>query len=38
MPLNNQRYNLLHLTSIAKILNVSILTFFEGVDEILQIK
>ncbi len=35
--IKNQRFNLEHLATIAKILNVSILTFFEGVDEILKI-
>jgi transcriptional regulator with XRE-family HTH domain len=34
--INNQRYNLIHLVSIAKILDVSILKLFTGVDEILQ--
>ena len=36
--LYNKRYNLIHLMSIAKILDISILELFEGVDEILQTK
>ncbi|SMN12276.1 hypothetical protein SPBRAN_492 [uncultured Candidatus Thioglobus sp.] len=36
--LYNKRYNLIHLISIAKILDISILKLFEGVDEILQSK
>ncbi|MDC9714997.1 MAG: helix-turn-helix transcriptional regulator [Gammaproteobacteria bacterium] len=36
--INNRRYNLIHLISIAKILDISILELFEGVDEILQTK
>ncbi|SMN00567.1 hypothetical protein SPONL_1383 [uncultured Candidatus Thioglobus sp.] len=36
--INNQRYNLIHLISIAKILDISILKLFKGVDEILQTK
>lgn len=36
--INNQRYNLIHLIRIAKILDISILELFRGVDEILQTK
>ena len=36
--IKNQRFNLIHLISIAKILDISILELFEGVDEILQTK
>jgi transcriptional regulator with XRE-family HTH domain len=36
--INNRRYNLIHLISIAKILDISILELFKGVDEILQTK
>ncbi len=36
--INNRRYNLIHLISIAKILDISILELFTGVDEILQLK
>jgi transcriptional regulator with XRE-family HTH domain len=35
--IKNQRFNLEHLTRIAKILDISILKLFDGVDEILQI-
>ncbi len=35
--INNRRYNLIHLINIAKILDISILELFEGVDEILKI-
>lgn len=36
--INSQRFNLIHLIRIAKILDISILELFEGVDEILQTK
>lgn len=36
--INNRRFNLEHLANIAKILDISILKLFEGVDEILQVK
>lgn len=36
--IKNQRFNLIHLISIAKILDISITKLFDGVDEILQMK